>query len=216
MPEKRAVIFANGEIKEKALVRGLLEARDWLIAADGGVYHILKLGRVPSLLIGDLDSTQPADIQRFEAQGVEIRRFPVDKNETDLDLAIQAALDAGYKRILLVAALGGRLDQTLGNLFLLTQPALEQVDIRMEDGRDEVLLIRKRAEIHGQPGDTISLLPINGPVHGITTTNLKYPLNSETLLPEKTRGISNRMLTAHAIVEISSGMLLCIHTRKFR
>lgn len=211
---RRAVIFANGEIKDLNSLRSILREDDLFIAVDGGLHHLMALGYRPSVLIGDFDSVLPDEIETIKNQGGQILRFPFDKNETDLQLAIEHALELGCKNIIIAGALGGRTDQTLGNIFLLSDPNLESVSIRLDDGREEVFLIRSTVEIAGSPGDIVSLLPIKGPVFDVRTENLKYPLINEILFPEKTRGISNVMLTDQARVSISRGLLICIHSRQ--
>lgn len=208
---KRAILFVNGDLPEADRFRATLTDDDILIAVDGGLHHLAALGLKPDLIIGDLDSADPAEVQRYRSDGVEVRQFPAHKNQTDLELALATALDMGAQSIRVVAAVGGRLDQTLGNIFLLTQPDLANIDIRLLDGRREVFLIRDWVTLHGQPDETVSLLPLLGPVTGVLTTDLAYPLNRETLYPDRTRGISNQMTADTCQVAIESGLLLCIH-----
>ncbi len=212
MPSKTAFVFANGALADSSWLKTTLSAADLLIAADGGLTHLQTLGLAPQLLIGDLDSVSADQVEWAKANGSQIERYPVAKNETDLELALRAALKLGCDEIVIVAGLGGRLDQTLGNLSLLQMEELRSCAVRFEDGREEVFLIRDTAEIHGQPGDVVSLLPLWEVVTGVVTENLAYPLRDETLYPEKTRGISNVMNTAQARVSINNGELLCIHT----
>ncbi len=210
---RRAVIFANGEMGNEPAIRDFVRLDDLLIAADGGLHHLLRLGLQPHRLIGDLDSVSPEEVQAVEQAGGKNLRFPVDKNETDLELALLEAVRQGFGIIRVVAALGGRLDQTLGNLFLLQLPELVECDVRLEDGNEEVFLIRRQVELFGQPGDRLSLLPLGGPARGIWTENLRYPLHGETLWPERSRGISNVFLDERVQVRLAQGTLICIHTR---
>jgi len=113
-----------------------------------------------------------------------------------------------------VAALGGRLDQTLANLYLLEMEDLRGIDVRLDDGREEILVIRDTAAVAGTPGDTLSLLPMEGCTRGITTHGLKYALDEETLCPSRSRGVSNVMLEPEVTIQVRSGALLCIHTRQ--
>lgn len=211
---KRTVIFVNGRLRSPKRLAALLRPDDWLIAADGGLRHLRRLGLAPRLLIGDLDSVTEDEVRWAAENGAEVRRYPREKDETDLELALAAGLQTGSREILLAAALGGRLDQTLGNLGLLLRPELDGLDVRLEDGREEVFLIRGLAEIRGRAGDIVSLLPWNGPAEGVTTQALRYPLRGETLYPDRTRGISNEMQGDTAQVSLRAGILLCIHTRK--
>jgi thiamine pyrophosphokinase len=218
---KRALIFANGEQINLEAVRALVQPEDYRVAADGGLRHLRSLGLEPDLVIGDLDSLEPAEVEQLKRQGVRVDQHPVHKDETDLELALEAARIAGYTRMLVVGALGGRLDMTLANILLLGLPGLAGCDVRLEDGLEEVFLISANNDpeqaggsIHGQPGDRVSLLPIAGPARGIRTSGLYYPLRGETLYPERTRGISNQMVEEHARVTLEKGQVICIHTRQ--
>ena len=221
MPEKRALVFANGPQIDLEAVRGLIRPEDYRIAADGGLHHLQRLGLQPDLLIGDLDSLEPGELEALKNTQVRVDQHPVHKDETDLELAVFAALREGCTTLLILGALGGRLDMTLGNIFLLALPELAAVDARLEDGREEVFLIPSVSErypqgrsIEGIAGDTVSLLPLSGPAGGIRTTGLYYPLHGETLYPERTRGVSNVMIAPQAQVSIETGQLICIHTRQ--
>jgi thiamine pyrophosphokinase len=213
MSPSRAIIFANGSLPDLEAARRLLRPDDSLLAADGGTRHLLDLGLLPSLVIGDLDSVTADERRRLEAAGVALRQYPRDKNETDLELALQAAVAAGHTRILVVGALGGRMDQTLGNLALLTAPSLADLDVRLDDGLEEAFFVRTRAQVHGRPGEIVSLLPWDGQVDGVTTHGLRWPLHDEALFPDRSRGISNELTGEAAEVSIRSGLLLVIHRR---
>lgn len=211
--ERRAYILANGDVTDYSRLAVCLRPDDLLIAADGGLRHFKAMNLQPHILLGDLDSVTSEEIDEARAHGVRIIRFPVDKDETDLQLAIDQAVEEGCLQIVIGGGLGGRLDQTMGNIFLLQQPSHPSVRVRLDDGLEEVFLITSEAEIKGQAGDIVSLLPLGGPVYDVKTFDLKYPLDYEKLFPEKTRGISNVMTGPTARVTISRGLLICIHTR---
>jgi thiamine pyrophosphokinase len=208
------VIFANGQLPDDSAALSLIHPNDLLIAADGGARHMSRLGLVPHLLIGDLDSLGAREVKRLERAGVELRRYPREKDETDLELALREAHSLGCREIVVMGGLGGRMDQTLGNLYLLLQPALVTADARLDDGCVEAFWVRHRAVLQGRPGDVVSLLPLMGPVEGIITRGLRYPLRGETLYPEHSRGISNEMVENEATVAAAQGFLLCLHERK--
>ena len=211
---QRIIIFANGNLPDLEKTRALLQKDDYILCADGGTRHALALGLTPKLVIGDMDSIQKDHWQKLEKTGVAIELFPRDKNETDLELAITRAIELKPTEIIVIAALGGRLDQTLANIALLSDVQLATFDVRLDDGVEEIFFCRSQVQIHGRSGDVVSLIPWGNPVHGIQTQNLKWSLNNETLYPEKTRGISNEMLSDVATVEINSGLLLVIHQRQ--
>lgn len=210
----RTLIFANGVLPNLEAARRLIQSDDYIICADGGARHALALGLRPDLVVGDLDSLDDRDRQAAERGGAQFVRYPTDKNETDLELALRHALERSPDTILIVAALGDRLDQTLGNLSLLSDPSLAVLDVRFDDGLEEAFFCHTRSEIRGSSGDIVSLIPWGTPVEGIHTEGLKWPLHDETLHPEKTRGISNEMTGEHAGVRIASGVLLIVHRRQ--
>ena len=209
----RLIIFANGRLPELESARHLIQSGDVIYAADGGTRHALALGMLPSVVIGDLDSLTPEDRKRLDAGGVAIRQFPRDKDKTDLELALETAVQSRPDEILVIGALGGRLDQTLGNLSLLSNPGLSKCDIRLDDGVEEAFFTRDRCQIHGSPGEVVSLLPWGAQVTGICTEGLRWPLQSETLFPDSTRGISNELLGETAAVSVGAGLLLVVHRR---
>ncbi len=214
MSTARALIFANGLLPDLEAARKLVQPGDVLFAADGGASHMLRLGLMPAYLVGDMDSLTEEELQRLKVAGVRIVRYPQDKDLTDLELTINCALDEGYQRLGIVAALGGRLDMTLSNLSLLTRPDLLEIDVSLDDGVEQVFFIRKEVHVSGKAGDIISLLPWGGLVEQVTTIGLRWPLNGENLNSFETRSISNEMLIGEAIIRIGSGLLLCIHCRQ--
>jgi thiamine pyrophosphokinase len=205
---KRILIFANGELPNLEAAHRLLQPNDFIICADGGTLHALALGLLPNVIIGDLDSL-PDGFQ--PSSQTEVIRFSHDKNETDLELAIQYALTLKVDEIVIVAALGGRFDQTLGNISLLSDSRLAASNMQINDGVEEIFFCRSQTIVKGRSGDIVSLIPWGGEVRGVVTENLKWPLRSETLYPYKTRGISNEMLGETASVKIKSGLLLVVH-----
>lgn len=213
MAALRALLFANGVLPDPARLPGLVQPGDLLIAADGGSRHLLAAGLLPAVVIGDLDSLAAAERARLEAAGARLIVHPRDKDRTDLDLAIDHALQSGARVLRIVGALGGRLDQTLANLALLTRPDLAGLDVRMDDGLEEVWFVRTQTGIHGAPGEIVSLLPWGAPAFGVTTEGLRWPLRSETLHPGATRSVSNELLGRTATVTLASGLLLIVHRR---
>jgi thiamine pyrophosphokinase len=209
----RCIIFANGILPDLAAARRLIRPDDLILAADGGTRHALDLGLTPSIVIGDLDSITPEERKKMKEANVQLIQRPRDKDETDLELALDYAIQNGGREIVILAALGGRLDQTLGNLALLTNFQLSTLNLKLDDGVEQTFFCRDRSEVAGRRGDLVSLIPWGGEVRGVRTQGLRWPLSGETLLPHKTRGISNELLGETASVEIESGLLLIVHRR---
>lgn len=208
----RAVIFANGPLKDPQDARHVLQEDDLLIAANGGARHCLNIGLTPDILIGDFDSLTQHELTSLEDTGMQIIQHPAKKDYTDLELAVRHAVSLGLDEILVIGALGARWDQTIANILLPVINDLSGIRMRMIDGDQEVTLMRDedRLTLHGGIGDILSLIPLGGDAIGVTTEGLEYALDDETLYFGATRGISNVMLEEKAEVQLRSGYLLCI------
>lgn len=210
----KALIFANGDSLDGPMVRRMLQSpAQWVIAADGGARVALYYGYVPHVVIGDFDSLTDDEQHDLESRGVSLLRYPAEKDETDLELALQWAARQGAESICVVGGIGDRLDQTLANVYLLALPELRAIDVELVAGRQSTRLVSAGTHtLSGTAEDTLSLLPLGGAVHGVTTDGLKYPLTNETLAFGPARGVSNVMLDHRATLTFNDGLLLVIHT----
>lgn len=209
----RIVVFAGGLLPDPDAARRLVRSEDLLICADGGARHARTLGLAPHLIVGDLDSLNQADVEHFVSHRVAFKKYPKDKDQTDLELALSHALERDPEAIIIIGALGARLDHTLGNIALLADSRLVGRDCCLDDGVERVMLCRDRVPISGTPGDLVSLIPWGGPASAVHTTGLKWPLGGEVLLAERSRGISNVLLHETAKVRVEGGWLLVVHRR---
>lgn len=209
----RAILIANGELTDLETVRSALRPGDLLIAADGGLRYFRALDLWPDVVIGDLDSVTPEERLAFPTAGVRVEQFPARKDQTDLELAIRFARDSGAADVLIFGALGGRWDQSLANLLLLAHPDLQDLRLRLMDGPQTLYLARGVTEIEGQPGDTVSLIPLTGDAQGVTTQGLDYPLTDGTLPFGATLGVSNVLTGQRATVEVREGWVMCVVIR---
>lgn len=209
----RIVVFANGELRQPELLKAQLRAGDRIFCADGGTRHALALGLTPEAIIGDLDSVALEVIERLQARGVRLEQHPPRKDETDLELALNAALAEQPEEIMLVTALGGRLDQMLANVLLLTRSEYASVRLTLADGATRALLIRpdQRVTVMGRPGDTLSLVPLTPEVTGVEFSGVEWPLRQATLTLGSSRSISNRLQGNQASLRIEAGLVLLVH-----
>jgi thiamine pyrophosphokinase len=208
----RAIIIAAGQSHEAGDGQHWVQEGDLIIGADGGAARALAWGLVPNLTVGDMDSLSSEDRAMLAARGCQFVVHPRAKDETDLELALTYAVSHGAREIVILGALGGRLDHTLANLLLLALPALEGVSVRIVDGDQRAQLVRsgEAANLEGTPGDLVSLLPLGGEVHGVTTTGLAWALQGDTLRFGFTRGVSNKMTAPTAQIRVQSGYLLVV------
>ncbi len=208
------VVVANGTFHHNERLRPYLAKADYIIAADGAADWLLEQKVRFHLVVGDMDSISSRALACLEKMGCEIRRYPAEKDETDLELALWAATDYGPGEIMILGAWGGRIDHALANILLLNMPALSGIRTMIYDGISFVTLVRETAYIYGNQGDTLSLIPIGGDAAGISTDGLAYPLRGENLRLGPARGISNVLTADRARVHLEEGLLLVIHTPK--
>jgi thiamine pyrophosphokinase len=208
------IIFAGGTLSTGKAVNDATASADLIIAADSGAQTALRLGLTPAIVVGDFDSLSLSH-DALQAMGCQTIQAPVEKNETDSELAIEIAIQRGASCITLLGGLGGqRFEHSIANVLLLAD--YNTVSIRIIDGPSTIWLLRGpgSTNIEGQAGDLLSLFPLAGDVQGVHTSNLYYPLHGETLRFGKPRGISNILTDPQAEVAIEQGLLLIIHTTK--
>lgn len=200
------VILANGELGDAPTIAARLESLDpeHVLAADGGARHAAPLNLSLTATVGDLDS-------HTGEPGI-VHPHPVDKDETDLELALLHAVSLGAGRIVLLGAVGGRLDMTIANALLLLHPALSGRRVEIWNGAETAFVVLPPGgPIIGAPGDRISLIPLAGPAADVSTDGLAFPLRGEILTPGPGRGISNRVVEARPRIRLASGALLVVH-----
>ncbi len=167
------------------------------------------------MVVGDFDSVTAAALERAEHTGIAVERHPVDKDATDLELALQHAHAEGFVHATLLGGYGGRLSHLLGNALVLTSDRFSEMQIEWHVGTTTVTVVHpaRTVTIAGAVGDVVSLLPVGGTASGITATGLRWRLDGASLTSGSTRGISNEMTRATATVSLRDGKLLAIHER---
>ena len=215
----RAVVLAGGELPPTDAVHDLVagaapDGSDGVlvVAADSGLDHAVTLGLPVDVVVGDLDSASVAAVAAARAAGVTFETHPVDKDATDLELALHAARAHGATRITVVGGGGGRHDHLLANALVLAAVEFADLDLDALVGTARITVVRagSATTFHGAPGDLCSLLPVGGVAVGVRTDGLRFPLHGEDLLPGSTRGVSNELLGTDATVTLTDGVLLAV------
>lgn len=207
----RAVVVAHGDAAISD--RDVAASADLLVAADGGALLCAEWGLQPQLVVGDLDSLGVEGAEQLGRAGTRVIGYPVDKDESDTEIAVRCALDAGATDIVVLAALGGeRLDHELANVLFLSDPRLRG-RARLVRGGTTVRSLAPGAPLllQGRPGDLVTLLPLSE-ADGVVTEGLRFPLHGEPLRAGSTQGLSNVIAVAGASVRITHGQLLVIET----
>ena len=186
----------------------------FVIAADSGLDRATELGLAVDLVVGDFDSVRADTLHAAAARGVAVERHPAAKDKTDLELALDRALERGAPQVLVLAIEGGRVDHELANLLLLANDRYSPIEIDAWTGESTISVVRGRREFTWAVGDTVSLLAVGQAAHGVVTRGLMYPLAGETLTVGSSRGVSNVVTQTPASIEIGRGVVLAIHTRR--
>ncbi|ADO76910.1 thiamine diphosphokinase [Halanaerobium praevalens] len=208
---KNALLILNGELNlTKREIDLLLEKKeiDKLIAVDGGANRIKKINILPDLVIGDLDSLTKKNRKYYQSQKIEIIKHPVEKDQTDSELAIDYCLNNNFQKIYLTGALGGRFDQQLANLNLLEYIVELGLEAKIISSHLEIALIKEQQKFINKKGYRLSLIAQTKIVKGLTITGCKYDLDNEDLKRSQTRGISNLIKADKAEVKLENGLLI--------
>ena len=181
-----------------------------VVAADSGLEHARATGLPVDVVVGDLDSVDPEVLAAARAEGVEVQQHPADKDQSDLELALDEAVARGATSIIVLGAGGGRLDHLVGNLTVLASPRYASIEMEARWDGNRAAVVRKRARsFRGQPGDVITLLPVHGPAR-VRTEGLRWSLMDEVLEPGTSRGISNELAKEWAWVAVGEGVILAL------
>jgi thiamine pyrophosphokinase len=184
-----------------------------IICCDGGARHLLNMGIKPDIIIGDMDSIDSAQLKIFYKQKIKILKYPANKDFTDTELALDYALSSEPLKILICCALGGRIDHTLANIFLLLKAQEKGIETFLIDEYCEAFVINKETAFANEKDKTVSLLALTPKVTGITLSGFAYPLEKGTLKMGESRGISNVINKNRAGIKIERGKLLVIKYR---
>jgi len=181
-----------------------------IVCCDGGVRHLQQTGIKPDVILGDMDSIDPNQLESYSRQNVKIIKYPASKDFTDTELALDYALNLKPEAIYIWGALGGRLDHTLANVFLLEKTKALPIKVCLIDEYCEVFLLSGDVTINESAGQTVSLIALSPQVEGITLRGFLYPLDSAILRMGESRAVSNIINGDEAKISVRSGSLLVI------
>ncbi|MDH4139601.1 MAG: thiamine diphosphokinase [Coriobacteriia bacterium] len=193
---------------DDAFYRRLMEGASRVVAVDGGAGLCLRCDRTPDIVIGDMDSIQTEVLERLESEGVPLRRFPKDKDITDLDLALAEVARTSLTQVVLTACLGARVEHTLATLGSMARhadlsPVAREPDqtcwVLASSGRDSIAL--------PAPGTTFSVMALQARAL-VSLNGVRYPLTQYLMDPLSSLGISNVVTEEHATAQVDMGVLL--------
>jgi len=205
MAQRHALLVIGGDAPRRHVLPTLGNV-DVVICADSGFDHALALDLVPHVVIGDMDSI--VDVDRARAHGSHIVEARPDKDFTDTELALAHALADGATELTVLWGGGDRFDHVLGVLAALAAPDLARLDrltAWVGDDRMHIVHGGRRARFGTEVGRTVSLVPLAGSAHGVTTTGLRWALDDASLEGSRARGVSNIAVADTVSVSVRSG-----------
>lgn len=214
MPESVLIVGAAPLPEGERFYRGLLAKAAFVIACDAAAEWCAALGRLPDVAVGDFDSAEPGAPERLIDAGVDVRRFPAEKDESDLDLAVAVARSLDCRTVTFTAAFTGRLDHTLASLGTVASAA----DLRsgIEEPGYSAAVVSERGvttiALDTSPGRVVSVVALE-PAAGVTLTGFRYPLESAALNALSSLGVSNVAVAHRVTVSLASGTLLVMASR---
>jgi len=209
---QKIIIVSGGRLVDPVFFQKKIAGMEnhLVICCDGGARNFQYLGIKPDVIIGDMDSIDPAQLASYSDQGIKIIKYSANKDFTDTELALNYALDLNPDAIFIWGALGGRVDHTLANVFLLCKGQEKGINTYLIDEYGEAFVLDKKAVFINEAGKTVSLLALSPRVTGITLKGFLYSLEKSTLKMGETRGVSNIINEARASISVRSGKLLVI------
>ena len=205
-----ALIICNGEPPSRALTTRLVRSADYIIAADGGAETARRYGIRPDAIVGDLDSITPSTKKFFSSSL--ILHFSRQDN-TDLEKSLDFAAARRFRKVTIIAATGGRLDFTLGNLSVIWNYT-RYLDMEFVGDGWRAMPVGPGRRMSAPAGTIVSLIPF-GNCQGITLTGLQYPLSNASMGLGDI-GVSNAVVASPFSVRVRAGNMLLLVLQKTR
>jgi len=204
-----ALIIANGDDVNKSSIENI--NFEYVICADGGLKKAESLNIVPNVILGDFDSVDPDVLRKYQLMNVETKRFPPEKDYTDMELSIELAVERGFKNLILIGATGGpRLDHSIANIMLLEKYLNIGINIEIIDNSNKIQIISDNADLllEHKRNYFVSIVPITESISGLTLEGFKYPLNNVTVKRGSTLCVSNEIVSSKGRVSLKKGTAL--------
>ena len=210
--EKKYVIFLNGEYKySQEFMDKLVSQTTVCFCADGGANFAFKYGKIPEMIIGDLDSIEKKVLEYYKSKNILIKKFPKDKDFTDFELILKEINKISenknfVEKIFVVGGIGKRIDMTLNNLFIMEK----YKNLVFLQENEEIFYVEKSFVLKNKKEYEFSIIPISEKVEKLTLKGFKFETDKIDVKRESSRLVSNVILENEASVEFENGKLIII------
>ncbi len=187
---------------------------DCVIAVDGGIRHLEKLGIKPDYWLGDMDSSSSLYVDEFFIKDVKVEKLPVKKDMSDSDYAVSKALSLGAKDITMIGGIGSRFDHSLFNVNLFFKLSKEGILCQILDGKQTLYFLiaereTKTFNIKEKKGETLSIVPFTD-LKSLSLNGFEYPLLSKDISRYSNLTLSNIINSNDALISLEEGSALII------
>lgn len=205
--KRRCVIVGAAKIENSELLKKNIFYDDFVIGADAGYKALTNLGITPDLIVGDFDS---CDTPEFDVEVIALN--PI-KDCTDMEFAVERAVEKGFSDILILGATGGRLDHTFANFALLGDFKQKGINITILDDYHKIYTLKDEVHIVQKNNRFLSVFALGGFAE-VTLEGVFYPLNKYKLSPFQSMGVSNEITDPNAKITVTDGTLLVMEVSK--
>lgn len=187
-----------------------------IIAVDRGIEALYQIGITPNHIVGDFDSVSTEILENYQKNSkIKFHQYNPEKDNTDTDMALKLAIELSSSEILIIGALGKRMDHALANIHILKYALDAKIPCQILDKHNKIYLMDKKYTLYKNKthGKYISLIPLTSMVEGITLKGFKYPLNNDCLSIGISLGVSNEVIEDRATIELEKGILMVIESK---
>lgn len=201
----RGLIVSSGTITDYNRLEAEIKKSDFVISADGGMNHLIRINRNPDLVIGDLDSISEFALNYIEDNNIPMERYSSIKDSTDTDIAMEYLINKGYNEIVFMGVTGTRQDHTMANIFLLNTLHLRGIKGKIVDDNNIIRLIDDYLKLDYSEDSYVSIIPLGYEGIVVSLEGFFYNLDNQFIPFGSTHGISNKITEEHGIIKIHSG-----------
>lgn len=204
----KGLIISSGTITNYNRLESVVKESDFIICADGGMDHIMKVNLLPDLVLGDLDSISENALKYIEEKNIPVQKFPSIKDTTDTGLAVDYLIEKGLEEIILMGVTGTRQDHTIANIFILNELHEKGIKGKIIDDNNIIYLIDNYLELEYVENSFISVIPITEDGIEVSLSGFFYNLDKEKIKFGSTCGVSNKIIDENGVVRIHKGKAL--------
>lgn len=208
----KTLIISGGNISLKFAKKHIKNNDfNYIIAVDKGLQVLNKLEIEPDYIIGDFDSISKKILNNYNKNIIKLNK---EKDYTDTHMALKLAIEIGSNDIIIIGAIGTRIDHTLANIHILKEAMEKKISCKIVNEKNKIFLINKNTIIERDENyNYLSIIPLTTRATKITLKGFKYLLENADLSIGQSIGISNEQIEKEAQIDLKTGILIIIYSK---